>query len=452
MRDLDEELWKLGILARTEHNEAAPAQHELAPIYTNVNIATDHNQLTMEMMKKVARRHGMACLLHEKPFDGVNGSGKHNNWSISTDTGVNLLDPGKHPAENLQFLTFFAAVVKAVDDHQDLLRICVSSAGNDHRLGGDEAPPAIMSMYVGEELSGIIEAVCHNETYAQLKRASMETGVTRIPVFHKDTADRNRTSPFAFTGNKFEFRSVGASLSIAGPNIILNTIVADALASFADELEGQENLEVAVWELLRKTFRAHARILFDGNNYSLQWREEAQRRGLLNFKTAADAIPHFTDEKNVVLFEKHGIFTREELASRRDILLDNYAKVIHIEALTMLDMVRRDILPAIIRYSGELAQVAVQKQAIGLSFDCERVVIEELSSHAECIRQLTDALDEVASDIPVHGDIAQAAFRCRDGVLPAMRALRDEVDAAELITDAKHWPYPGYSEILYSVE
>ncbi len=452
MRDLDEELWKLGILARTEHNEAAPGQHELAPIYTNVNIATDNNQLTMEMMKKVAARHGMVCLLHEKPFDGVNGSGKHNNWSLSTDTGINLLDPGKKPAENLRFLMFLAAVVKAVDEHQDLLRICVATAGNDHRLGGDEAPPAIMSMYLGEEITRLIDTICRNENYEQIRRDNMETGISHIPVFRRDTADRNRTSPFAFTGNKFEFRSVGSSMSIAEPNIMLNTIAAEAFRGFADELEGAEDFETAAWDLLRRTFREHGRILFGGNSYSVQWREEAQRRGLLNFRTAADAIPHLTDEKNISLFEFHGIFTREEVASRRDILLDNYAKVTHIEAMTMLDMVRRDILPAILRYSGELAAASVSKQAIGLPFECERAIIEELASHADSIRELAEDLDEAVSDIPSGSEVSTAAFRCRDSVLPAMRALRDEVDAAELITDAREWPYPSYSEMLFSVE
>ena len=452
MQELNEELWKLGVLAKTEHNEAAPAQHELAPIFETTNIATDHNQLTMEVMRKVAPRHGLVCLLSEKPFDGVNGSGKHNNWSLSTDTGKNLLDPGKSPYENLQFLLFLAAVIRAVDEYQDLLRVSVATAGNDNRLGGYEAPPAIVSMFIGSELEGILEAIETGAAYDPKKRVEMEVGVHVLPHFAKDTTDRNRTSPFAFTGTKFEFRMVGASASIAEANIVLNTIVADELKQFADELEGAENFRHAVMELIRRTVREHKRILFNGNNYSEEWRREAQRRGLLNLASTAEAIPHFLEPKNIALFARHGIFSEVEMRSRCEILLENYHKTICIEALTMLDMARHDVVPAVVEYTAHLADGILKKRAVGAHIACEleENLLERLSSLSSALDTKIRALDAaVYGAREVHGNEALALY-CRERILCAMRELRSVVDALEANVAADVWPYPSYEELLFS--
>ena len=395
MKELDEELWKLGILAKTKHNEVAPAQHELAPIFGTTNIATDHNQLTMELMKKIADRHGLACLLHEKPFAGVNGSGKHNNWSISTDTGVNLLEPGDSPQENAQFLLFLVAVIKAVDEHQDLLRISVASAGNDHRLGANEAPPAVVSMFLGDELTGILHALESGESYDQHIRPMMEIGSDVLPKFPKDTTDRNRTSPFAFTGNKFEFRMLGSTFSISGPNVVLNTIVADVLDGFATELEAADDFKTALASLIKRTIRDHKRIIFNGDNYTDEWLQEAERRGLLNLKTTVDALPYFISDRNIALFTRQHVFTEGEMHSRYEILMENYAKVLHIEALTMLDMARRDILPAVTRYSRSLADTALAKQALSSEIDCsmERHMVARLSRLTGCLYRKIEALE-----------------------------------------------------------
>ena len=452
MQELNEELWKLGVLAKTEHNEAAPAQHELAPIFETTNIATDHNQLTMEVMRKVAPRHGLVCLLSEKPFDGVNGSGKHNNWSLCTDTGKNLLDPGKSPYENLQFLLFLAAVIRAVDEYQDLLRVSVATAGNDNRLGGYEAPPAIVSMFIGSELEGILEAIETGAAYDPKKRVEMEVGVHVLPHFAKDTTDRNRTSPFAFTGNKFEFRMVGSSASIAEANIVLNTIVADELKQFADALEGAENFRHAVMELIRRTVREHKRILFNGNNYSEEWRREAQRRGLLNLASTAEAIPRFLDPKNIALFARHGIFSETEMRSRCEILLENYHKTVLIEALTMLDMARHDVVPAVVEYTSRLADGILKKRAVGAHIACEleENLLSRLSSLSSALDTQIRALDAaVYGAREVHGNEALALY-CRERVLSAMRELRGVVDALEVEVAADAWPYPSYEELLFS--
>ena len=377
MHDLDVELWKLGILAKTKHNEVAPAQHELAPIFTVTNVASDQNQLMMETMKKVATKHGLYCLLHEKPFAGVNGSGKHNNWSMSTDTGLNLLDPGSTPAENSQFITFLLAVVKAVDEYQDLLRLSVASAGNDHRLGANEAPPAIVSMYIGDELAEVIDALEHDTKYNGKGKQMMKLGVDTLPDLPKDTTDRNRTSPFAFTGNKFEFRMLGSTFSIAGPNIILNTIVADELRQFADELEGAKDFNAALHELVSRTIREHKRIIFNGNNYTEEWTEEAKRRGLLNLRNSAEALPHFADEKNIALFERNSVFTRREVESRTDIMLENYGKVLTIEALTMIEMGKKDIFPAVNAYISDLCKSIQDKKALKISGAAEEELVKK---------------------------------------------------------------------------
>ena len=450
MRDLDETLWKLGVLAKTEHNEVAPAQHELAPIYNNTNIGTDHNQLTMEMMKKVASEHGMVCLLHEKPFAGVNGSGKHNNWSIATDTGANLLEPGASPSENAQFLLFLAAVIKAIDEHQDLLRISAASAGNDHRLGASEAPPAIISMFLGEELTGIVEALVAKAAYNPKAKDEMDIGVAVLPHFFKDTTDRNRTSPFAFTGNKFEFRMVGSAFSIADPNTILNTTVAESLRLFADELEKAEDFNTTLNKLIRHTIRDHKRIIFNGNNYADSWVVEAEKRGLLNWKSSAEAIPHLSDAKNVALFKQHNIFTEAEVHSRQDILLENYVKVVSIEALTMLDMVSRDIIPAILGFSGNLAKTAGAKAALDISVDAEKALCGKLSKLASDILAKGEALDAAVKALPEEG-AAEAASYTRKEIFSAMGALRAAVDEAEPLLPSKEWPYPSYGEMLFSV-
>ena len=451
MHDLDKELWKLGILAKTEHNEVAPAQHELAPIFASTNVATDHNQLTMEFMRKVAARHGLVCLLHEKPFAGVNGSGKHNNWSLSTDTGANLLEPGDNPSDNAQFLLFLCAVIKAVDENQDLLRITVSSAGNDHRLGASEAPPAIISMFLGDDLTDTLAAIESRQAVSAHEKTKLDIGVNVTPRFSRDTTDRNRTSPFAFTGNKFEFRSLGSSFSIAGPNIILNTIVGDALRQFADRLEAAEDLGVEVNRIIRHTVRDHKRIIFNGNNYSDEWRAEAARRGLLNYPSAVDALPHFTDEKNVALFSRYGIFSETEIRSRRDILLENYIKVIHIEALTMQDMVNRDLLPAILRYTGFLTDNALKKAQLGLTAVPEKAMAEKLSALSASIVERSALLSDRLLGAADAGALIDEARYYKDGVFPVMNELRAVVDETELLMPTDAWPYPTYGKLLFDV-
>ncbi len=453
MAELDRELWDLGILAKTKHNEVAPSQHELAPIYATVNLAIDQNLLTMETMKRVAERHGMVCLLHEKPFAGVNGSGKHNNWSISTDSGKNLLKPGKTPAENTQFLLFLAAVVKAVDDYQDLLRLSVASASNDHRLGANEAPPAIVSMFIGDDLKGVVDSIVAGEEHHASARSVMNLHIPSIPTFAKDTTDRNRTSPFAFTGNKFEFRMVGSSQNVAMPNIVLNTAVAESLRQFADELEGKENFEVAVRELIRRTFTEHKRIIFNGNGYSPEWEAEAARRGLLNLRTAVEAFPCLTAEKNVRLFTEHGVMSRAELTSRREILFENYEKILNIEACTMIDMAMKDYIPAVNRYIAEVAEVINAKSAVpGTSHRMEDAVISRLSSLCEQAFDLTENLKAEAAGAASEADIEKSAVAFKDRVIPVMEELRRAVDAMEEYTAAAYWPVPTYGQLTFSVQ
>ena len=454
MKDLNDELWKLGILAKTEHNEVAPAQHELAPIFTTTNIATDHNQLTMEIMQKVAKKHGMVCLLHEKPFAGVNGSGKHNNWSISTNTGVNLLEPGETPYENAQFLLFLCAVIKAVDEYQDLLRISVASAGNDHRLGANEAPPAVVSMFLGDELSEILKAIEEDAPYGAKAAEQMKIGVHVLPRFPKDTTDRNRTSPFAFTGNKFEFRMLGSTLSISGPNIVLNTAVAEALRQYADKLEQADDFESALHALIKEEIKAHKRIIFNGNGYDDEWIREAEKRGLLNLKTTPDCLPYFLKEKNVKLFTEHKVFSEAEIHSRYEILMENYCKVLHIEAATMLEMTKRDILPAVSAYSEELARTAKTKKSVLPGADCtyEEKSLEKLSALSGAMFVKTDALEEALAKAGGLEDVTEEAMYYKDSVIPAMAALRADADALETITAKKYWPYPSYGDLLFSVK
>ncbi len=452
MADLDTELWKLGVLAKTKHNEVAPAQHELAPIFSQSNVASDANQLTMEMMKKIASRHGMVCLLHEKPFEGVNGSGKHNNWSMSTDKGENLLEPGDTPEDNAQFLLFLAAVIKAVDDYQDLLRVSVASAGNDHRLGANEAPPAIVSMFLGEELDGILTAIAEDRTYSKRARCEYEIGVSSLPKFTKDTTDRNRTSPFAFTGNKFEFRMLGSTFSIAGPNIILNTIVAESLDQFADELEGAEDFMGAVKELVKKTFIAHKKIIFNGNGYSDEWVKEAKKRGLLNLQSTPEAIPYFKNAKNIALFEKHGIFSALEVESRTDILLENYAKVVNIEALTMIDMANKQILPAVTTYIKELAKTALATKELGFEATAQTATAKKLTKLSADAYKYLDELTTKVHKAEAIADIEKKAMFYRTDVIPAMDKLRAAADEMEVNTADKYWPFPTYGAILFSVK
>ncbi len=454
MKDLNDELWKLGILAKTEHNEVAPAQHELAPIFTTTNIATDHNQLTMEIMQKVAKKHGMVCLLHEKPFAGVNGSGKHNNWSISTNTGVNLLEPGETPYENAQFLLFLCSVIKAVDEYQDLLRISVASAGNDHRLGANEAPPAVVSMFVGDELGEILNAIENDAAYDAKEKVQMKIGVHVLPRFPKDTTDRNRTSPFAFTGNKFEFRMLGSSLSISGPNIVLNTAVAESLREYADRLEGAENFEGALHDLIRDEIKAHKKIIFNGNGYDDEWIREAESRGLLNLKTTPDALAHFLDDKNVKLFTSHNVFSETEMRSRYEILLDNYIKVLHIEASTMIEMAKRDILPAVSEYSKELSKTAIAKKSVIPDADCsyEEKTLRKISALSG---EMLAALEALENDMEKTGTFACAADEAeyyKDTVIAAMARLRAAGDGLETLTAKKYWPYPTYGDLLFSVK
>ncbi len=454
MQELDEELWKLGVLAKTKHNEVAPAQHELAPIFSTTNVATDHNQLTMETMKNVALRHGLVCLLHEKPFAGVNGSGKHNNWSISTDTGKNLLEPGKLPQENAQFLLFLAAVIKGVDEYQDLLRISVASAGNDHRLGANEAPPAIISIFLGDELTAILHAIETGTVYGGTLRVNMEIGVNVLPSFTKDTTDRNRTSPFAFTGNKFEFRSLGSQLNIACPNIMLNTIIADELEQFADELEGKEDFNGALNALIKRVIKEHKRIIFNGDGYADAWKAEAAKRGLTNLPTTVDALPHYTDEKNVKLFTKHKIYTEVEMQSRQDIILETYAKTINIEALTASDMVKRDILPAVSSYVAELANGVATKKAISDDIPCEAEldIIKRLSGLQDCAYKKLAALDNAIIGVKEVGeDPIEVATYYKDSVITAMTELRAVVDEMETLVSSDYWPYPSYGDLMFRV-
>ncbi|WP_418525826.1 glutamine synthetase III [Hominenteromicrobium sp.] len=455
MQELDEELWKLGVLAKTKHNEVAPAQHELAPIFSTTNVATDHNQLTMETMKNVALRHGLVCLLHEKPFAGVNGSGKHNNWSLSTDTGKNLFEPGKLPQENAQFLLFLAAVIKGVDEYQDLLRVSVASAGNDHRLGANEAPPAIISIFLGDELTAILHAIETGTVYGGTLRVNMEIGVNVLPSFTKDTTDRNRTSPFAFTGNKFEFRSLGSQLNIACPNIMLNTIIADELEQFADELEGKsDDFMSALNALIKRVIKEHKRIIFNGDGYADAWKVEAARRGLTNLPTTVDALPHYTDEKNVKLFTKHKIYTEVEMQSRQDIILETYAKTINIEALTASDMVKRDILPAVSSYVAELASGVATKKAISDDIPCEAEldIIKRLSGLQDCAYKKLAALDNAIIGVKEVGeDPIEVATYYKDSVITAMTELRAVVDEMETLVSSDYWPYPSYGDLMFRV-
>jgi len=454
MKELDRELWKLGILAKTEHNEAAPAQHELAPIFTTVNIAADHNQLTMELMQRLAKKHDMVCLLHEKPFAGVNGSGKHNNWSMCTNTGKNLLDPGETPYENAQFLLFLCSVIKAVDEYQDMLRVSVASAGNDHRLGGNEAPPAVMSIFLGEELTEILEAIEKEEDYDAKEKSIMRVGVHVLPKFPKDTTDRNRTSPFAFTGNKFEFRALGSMASISGPNVVLNTSVAESLKQFADELENAENFDDALNSLIRRIIKKHKRILFSGNGYDDAWISEAEARGLFNLKTTPDALPCYIKEKNVKLFTEHRVFTETEMRARYEINLENYTKVIRIEALTMLDMAKKDILPAVSAFIKTMCDTVIARKAALPEMPCtyEERQIRELSELVNRMYSDVRALERELDKTSQFSDNAQKlADYYKDTVISRMEKVRESADKMETMTERKFWPYPSYAELLFGV-
>ena len=453
MKDLDEELWKLGVLAKTEHNEVAPAQHELAPIFTTTNIATDHNQLTMEIMKKVALRHGLVCLLHEKPFAGVNGSGKHNNWSIATDTGVNLLTPGETPHENAQFLLFLVAVIQAVDDYQDLLRLSVATAGNDHRLGANEAPPAVVSMFLGDELTAVLDAIEKDEPYSGVEKTVMKLGVHTLPRFIRDTTDRNRTSPFAFTGNKFEFRMLGSSDSIACANIMINAAVAESLRQYADKLEGAENFEGTLHDLIRSTVKEHKRILFNGNGYDDEWLKEAESRGLLNLRTTPDALPAMLEKKNVDMLMRHRVYSRAEIQARYEIILENYCKTVNIEALTMVDMARKEILPAVAAYEKDLADTleAKLKMLPELTGRYERRTIAKLSGLVDEIDAAAEELDSATIRLKTINDVAEASYYIRDVILHKMAELRVVCDEAEMLTAEKYWPFPTYEKLLFGV-
>ena len=454
MSDLDEELWRLGVSAKTEHNEAAPAQHELAPIFANCNIACDHNQITMDIMKRVASRHGLVCLLHEKPFAGVNGSGKHNNWSLSTDRGENLFDPGDTPAENARFLVFLAAVLAAVDEYQDLLRISVATAGNDHRLGASEAPPAVVSVFLGDELTGVLEAIENGDIYHEETKSVMRLGVHTLPKFPRDTADRNRTSPFAFTGNKFEFRMPGSSLSIASPNIMLNTAVAEELSRFADRLEGADNPEKELDELIRNVMKEHGRIIYSGNGYTADWIEEAERRGLSNYPTVADALPHMCDEKNVEVFERHRIFTEKEVRSRCEILTENYVTVVGIEAATMTEMINREIIPSVEKYLKVLTETYLAKKNGGFApsvYSLEERFITSISETTEKLWEAATSLSTAFATLKTIDDCQVAANFCRDTVIPAMKDARRYADALETVVDKEFWPYPTYGDILFAI-
>ena len=456
MHALDEELWKLGIPAKTKHNEVAPAQHELAPVFDTTNVAVDHNQLTMEIMKKVADKHNMVCLLHEKPFEGINGSGKHNNWSMSTDTGVNLLDPGKTPAENTQFLVFLVAVIKAVDDYADLLRVSVASAGNDHRLGANEAPPAIVSIFLGDELTDVLKSI-ENDTFFSNKHAvQMDIGAKVLPHFIKDTTDRNRTSPFAFTGNKFEFRMLGSAASVANPNIVLNTAVAEVLAEFSAALKDvpEEEMESAVHALLKKTIEEHKRIIFNGNGYTDEWVEEAEKRGLYNLKTTPDALPHFIAEKNIALFTKHGIFTKEELFSRYEIWLENYYKTINIESNTLAEMIQKQVIPSVYTYVEKLADTAAAKKSVvaDISVASEAALISKLSTLADTMAKDLETLKaDTAKALASSDDVLACSKAYQETVLEDMETLRKSADEAEALIPDELLPYPTYDELLFSI-
>ena len=452
MEELNDELWKLGILAKTEHNEVAPSQHELAPIFTTTNLAADQNQLTMEIMQKVALRHGLVCLLHEKPFAGVNGSGKHNNWSIATDAGQNLLSPGETPYETAQFLLFLCAVIKAVDDYQDLLRIAVATAGNDHRLGANEAPPAVVSVFLGDELNAVLEAIETDSPYQGAEKTQMRLGVDVLPKFNRDTTDRNRTSPFAFTGNKFEFRMLGSSNSISCTNIMLNSAVAESLKIYADRLERAEDFETALHDMIKKTIKDHKRIIFNGNGYDDAWIREAERRGLCNYRTTADCMPHLLDQKNADMLISHGVFSQAELHSRCEIMLENYCKSVGIEARTMIEMAHTQILPAVEEYTASLALNASRKMALdgGIACRYEKSLVKKLSALTDAVAEKTAALEQATAALPT-GDVIAESAAIRDTVLPAMEALRTCCDEAETLTDKKAWPFPTYAELLFGV-
>ena len=453
MKDVDEELWKLGVYAKTEHNEVAPAQHELACVFTSVNTACDQNQLTMETLKSVANKHGMVCLLHEKPFESVNGSGKHNNWSLATDTGENLLEAGDTPQENAQFLLFLLAVIKAVDEHQDLLRISVATAGNDHRLGADEAPPAIISIYLGEDIENILKSIEKGKAYSGFKAEELKIGVSALPPIQKDSTDRNRTSPFAFTGNKFEFRMVGSATNIACPNFILNTIVADELCAFADELEKAQDFNAALNSLLRRTIKKHKRIIFAGNNYSKEWEKEAAKRGLLNYKTTVDALPHYTDAKNIKLFKRRKVLSESEIRSRMEILLENYANIVHIEAFTALDIARKEIAPAVIGYQSFIIHELNEKKVLGdYDAELEKDIIKKISALSGKFALATEKLEKDIEGYDKTADNLAKALYCKDKLLADMEEVRKYADEMELILSKKFSPFPTYEDILYSVK
>ena len=453
MNDLDRELWKLGVLAKTRHNEVAPAQHELAPIYTTTNLASDHNQLTMELMKKIADKHGLACLLHEKPFAGVNGSGKHNNWSISTDAGENLLEPGESPQDNAQFLLFLVAVIKAVDEYQDLLRVSVASAGNDHRLGANEAPPAIVSMFLGEDLTEVLDALSNGKKCGNRSKIAMSLGVHVLPDLPKDTTDRNRTSPFAFTGNKFEFRMLGSTFSVAGPNIVLNTIVADELSKFADALEKSDDFYAALSKLVVDTYTAHKRIVFNGNGYSKEWEEEAVKRGLLNLKSTPEALPAFIAPKNVEVFKKFSIFTPAEMHSRYELLMEGYSKTVNIEALTMIEMVQKQVIPAVVAYTEDLSKTALRKKQLcpELACDTEVNLVKQLSFLSDSLCKKVDELDAAVLRVSGISDVAENARFYHSDVLSCMNEVRAVADELETLVGSKYWPYPNYGDLLFYV-
>ena len=451
MEELNEELWKLGILAKTEHNEVAPAQHELAPIYATTNIATDHNQLTMEIMQKVAAKHDLVCLLHEKPFAGVNGSGKHNNWSISTDSGQNLLSPGETPYENAQFLLFLVAVIKAVDDYQDLLRLAVATAGNDHRLGANEAPPAVVSIFLGDELQAVLDAIEADTPYDGTEKTTMKLGVHVLPRFQRDNTDRNRTSPFAFTGNKFEFRMLGSSDSIACTNIMLNSAVAEILKQFADEFEKADDFDSALHDMIKRTIKDHKRIIFNGNGYDDAWIAEAEKRGLANLKTTPDAMPKLLDKKNVDMLMTHKVYSEAEIKARCEIMLENYVKTVNIEALTMLDMSRKMIMPSVDEYIADLSETACKKNSIGVSYAYEKKLIEKLSALLEKIDAATDELEVSVAEYKKIEDVMEASAFIRDEIIPKMEALRAPADEAESLTAEKYWKYPTYGKLLFGV-
>ncbi len=453
MKDLDEELWKLGVLAKTEHNEAAPSQHELAPIFTTTNIAADHNQLTMEIMQKIAKKHDFVCLLHEKPFEGVTGSGKHNNWSLSTNTGVNLLNPGETPYENAQFLLFLCSIIKAVDDYQDLLRISVASAGNDHRLGAHEAPPAVVSIFLGDELTDILEAIEKDEPHSAREKELMRVGVHTLPKFPKDTTDRNRTSPFAFTGNKFEFRMLGSSASISDANTVLNTAVAEVLRQFADRLEGSTSFEAELHNLIKETITKHKRIIFNGNGYDDKWQAEAEVRGLLNLRSTPDAMPYFLHQKNIDLFTSHKVYTEKEMRSRYEILLESYCRLICIEGKTMVDMAMKDVLPAVSEYSQSLCSTLLSKREVCASLDCtyEKEILERVTALQKAAYDGVKALNVALEKAEALTDVTTLAFHYKDEVLGKMQVLRKAVDGLERIVSADYWPFPTYGELLFGV-